>query len=161
VSTLTEQERHRLWEAGDHHPEVCDCGGDDWSAEGQWCGELEETFAAVESIVDARVAAAVVAERERLREKIAELHAPFNIYDECDHEHTDEDVREGKALDIHEVGYTCALSYVSCRECCTDYDGLHYWPTEECADHHEHTLNPDDRCATVALLAAEREGGEE
>lgn len=69
MSTLTEQDRHALWEAGDHHPEMCDCAGDDWSAEGEWCGGLEDTFAAVEAIVAARVAA----ERDRLLGKLEAL----------------------------------------------------------------------------------------
>ncbi len=51
---LTNNERFALWQAGDHHPELCDCAGDDWSADGEWCEGLEDTFAAVERIIAAR-----------------------------------------------------------------------------------------------------------
>lgn len=95
--------------------------------------------------------------RADMRVKIEALHAPYRIYDECGHEHTDEDFEAGLCVDAAEVGYVCdeGLLYIICRECCCDYDGFNYWQTESCVNGHEdHTrLIGPGLCATRALLA--------
>lgn len=55
---LTDEERETLWRAGDHHPDQCDC--DPWVieqafAEDCCCGPMVDTFAAVESLIAARL----------------------------------------------------------------------------------------------------------
>jgi hypothetical protein len=99
---------------------------------------------------------AVAARDDEWRAKIKALHSLWRVYDECDHEHTDEDVAAGVAQDIQEVGYTCNQTAVICSLCCTS--GPPGWrdQSEECATYHEHTLDPATRCATVRLLAEER-----
>jgi hypothetical protein len=74
------------------------------------------------------------------------LHTEWGIYDECDHTHTEEDIRAGKAVDVPEVGFTCddARMQTVCRECHTD-DGE---PTEDT----EHGEWP---CPTVKALRGE------
>ena len=91
-----------------------------------------------------------------LHASLEALHAPWRVYDECDHEHTDEDILAGKAYNIPEIGYTCDLMYVICRECCTDGPSGYEEQTEGCATYHTHTKDPDQRCHTIALLAAHR-----
>lgn len=109
-----------------------------------------EAIKAAEAMTDRAIAAE---QREAdLRAGVEALHSPFGIYDECDHEHTEDDVAAGAAKDIPEVGRTCNLLYIACRECCTDFDGRDYWPTEACANYHDHDHDPAHRCATVALL---------
>lgn len=117
-------------------------------------GLCSHVIATAERIRDA----AVAAERVRLLGKLETLHAPFKIYDECDHEHTDEDVAAGRAFAVPKVGYTCKLIYVCCRSCCCTNDGVQDWPIEDCAIYHKHTRNPDYRCPTAALVADERGG---
>jgi hypothetical protein len=89
ADTLTNNDRYALWQAGDHHPDLCDCAGDDWSADGEWCGALEDTFATVARIkADARAAGAadlaakitaladdLAAERDALREAYRQHNA--------------------------------------------------------------------------------------
>lgn len=77
-------------------------------------------------------------------------HRPRGIYQECDHEHTDEDLAAGLCLDIDEVGYVCqvGLMYSVCSECCSDGD---YAQGERCADGHEHHLD-GPICMTVGLI---------
>jgi hypothetical protein len=49
------------------------------------------------------------------------LHTEWKCYDECGHQHTDEDVLAGRAFDIDNVGVTCEDGhlYSVCRECHT------------------------------------------
>jgi len=59
-------------------------------------------------------------------------------------------------LDCDERGFAF-IAYIVCRECCT-FDG---YSIEECADNHVHSLDPDDRCATIRIVnAALPPGGE-
>lgn len=87
------------------------------------------------------------AERERVKALIAEIHIPFSIYTECDHDH-DED--EPGVLQVEEVGLTCkdGLMYRICTVCCLS--GGDYQP-EHCADTHEHTKT-GPVCPTAARL---------
>jgi hypothetical protein len=66
-----------------------------------------------------------------------ELHWAFSVYDECNHEHTEEDVATGLAKDISEVGYVCeeGLLYQVCGTCCCHPDD---GQTDFCNDHHGH-----------------------
>lgn len=62
MSDLTETERALVAKAGDHHPETCDCSvyaEDGGYPEYDICAGLDETFAAVESILTEREAALI------------------------------------------------------------------------------------------------------
>ena len=74
------------------------------------------------------------------------LHSEWGIYDECGHDHTEEDVRTGKAIDV-DVGFTCEEGKVQsvCRECDTD-DG----------DATEATEDGEWPCPTVKALKGEK-----
>lgn len=92
----------------------------------------------------------LVAERSVI-EKIRELHKPFGIYTECDHDHTEADLENDLAFEIMEVGIVCedGLMYQVCLSCCTG-DGFQ---TEDCATDHKHGKD-EPICATSALLEA-------
>lgn len=82
--------------------------------------------------------------------RVRAIHKPFGIYEECNHDHTDEDVADGQAVNVNEVGLTCddGLMYRICMECCVD--GEEY-QSERCMDSHEHSkVGPI--CATIAAL---------
>lgn len=78
------------------------------------------------------------------------LHAEFRIFDECGHEHGEEDVKAGSAFNVSEVGYICegGYRYSICRECCRDGD----YQTEDCATYHRHTAE-GPQCPTVKAIA--------
>ena len=101
-------------------------------------------------VVAALIAEAVEESRGEVAREITAIHRPWTVCDDCDHEHTDKEVREGLAFDTG-YSYTCtdAALYIACAECCVNDDEQ----TEECADYHRHTLDPDTRCATAALAA--------
>ena len=91
-------------------------------------------------------------EVERLeaeRAAILKLHAPFKIYDECGHKHTNHDLDSGLAIEVEECGLVCedGYQYSVCYHCCTDDTGD---MTEWCMDHDHGKDKPI--CATVALL---------
>lgn len=90
---------------------------------------------------------------EQLTEKIRALHRPFGIYDECDHEHTDEDLAAGRCLEVDEVGLTCddGLLYQICEECCTVDLGWTRQQREGCAESHDHSKT-GPICKTIQLL---------
>lgn len=106
---------------------------------------------AIERIVEARVAA----ERDAVLAKVDALHKPFYICDDCDHDHTDADVREGRAFDTG-YSYTCtdALLYIACEHYCMTGSEQ----TADCATYHEHTKHLADRCPTARLVADLRAG---
>ena len=90
---------------------------------------------------------ALLVEVRRLQaavERVRELHGPFRIYGECECE----DTTTPGHVDIDEVGITCNLLYVACRECCTSGVDIRY-QTEDCADGHDHR---DAYCPTIAAL---------
>ena len=90
---------------------------------------------------------ALLAEVRRLQaavERVRALHVPFRIYDECECE----DTTTPGHVDIEEVGITCNLLYVACRECCTSGVDIRY-QTEDCACDHDHR---DAYCPTIAAL---------
>ena len=86
-------------------------------------------------------------ERDRLAEQVERvraLHVPVRIYDECECE----DTTTPGHVDVEEVGITCNLLHIACRECCTS--GVDIWyQTEDCANGHDHR---DTQCPTIAAL---------
>jgi hypothetical protein len=82
--------------------------------------------------------------------ELRELHRPFGIYDECGHDHTEEQLEAGDCLEIDEVGLTCedGLMYQVCEHCC-----IKEWfgQTEDCASDHKHGKG-EPICATAAIL---------
>ncbi len=96
----------------------------------------------------------LVAERDQLQARIDKAlapHAEFKIYDECGHKHTAEDVDAGRAINVADVGYTCAdgYEYSICRHCCTGDSGFQ---SEECAGHRR----PCWPCPTRAALQGDQ-----
>jgi len=90
---------------------------------------------------------ALLAEVRRLQaaaDRVRALHVPFRIYDECECE----DTTTPGHVDIEEVGITCNLLYVACRERCTSGVDIRY-QTEDCACGHDHR---DAYCPTIAAL---------
>ena len=85
--------------------------------------------------------------RARLIQALKALHAPYGIYDQCDHQHVESDQ---DAVYIDGVGLTCeeGLLETVCRHCCTDRD---YGQTETCASDHKH-LPGYALCPTLALV---------
>ena len=86
-------------------------------------------------------------ERDRLAaqvEAVRALHVPFRIYDECECE----DTTTPGHVDVEEVGITCNLLHIACRECCTSGVDIRY-QTEDCANGHDHR---DTQCPTIAAL---------
>lgn len=79
-------------------------------------------------------------------QRVRALHRAYAIYTECHHEH-DPDVDDG-AVDIPEIGRTCAKLYDICAHCCTDAAGEQ---REECASEHTHGLDKPI-CLTAATL---------
>ena len=117
---------------------------------GTYAGQVT---ASIDGMLAAREAAVRQAGREEVLTRVETLHRPFYICGDCDHDHTDKDIREGRAFDTG-YSYTCeaALEYWACLACCVSNPD-NPEQSEECATYHEHTLNPDDRCATAALVA--------
>lgn len=135
------------WPEGTVHPHVEQCHR----------AERERAAAEVEAILTARLAA----RDAEWRAKVEALHRPYWVCDDCDHEHTDADVREGRAFDTG-YSYTCrdAALYIACVTCCSSgQDDPEQ--SEDCVTYHEHTLDPAQRCATVRLLAEMGAAGEE
>lgn len=114
---------------------------------------------AVERIIAERKALAV--ETAKLRQVIAaavELHRAYDIYEPCNHDHTDDDVDSGAAQDVSDVGRVCADGhmYTICTFCCADRypDGEVIGQTETCANGshgHQHTTD-GPICPTRAAL---------
>ena len=109
----------------------------------------------IEFIVHAREdVPALVAEVRRLREreaKLRELHAPVPIYQECGHEHEEEE--PGKVF-ATTIGLTCNYRYDVCNACCisasAQYDDE---PFLEICEEHRH--RPDTPiCKTREILDA-------
>lgn len=81
---------------------------------------------------------------------VIQLHHPWQLYDECGHTHTPDEVDTSQAIEIAEVGRTCQAGYLHtiCRHCCAA-DGV--GQTEDCAAHHDH--RGPGWCPTTAALA--------
>lgn len=107
---------------------------------------------ALAEIVYHAFCAAWVSGREALSQQVRELHSEFRIYDECDHDHTDEDVEQGRAVDTPDFR-SCdeVYMYSICAHCCTEPE---YGQTETCAGDHNHRPGAP-LCPTLALLAEE------
>ena len=88
-------------------------------------------------------------------DEVLEFHAPFKVYDNCEHE--GDVLDDSNHFEIEDVGYTCeeGLLYICCERCCTDNGHV----TESCsADHYKfHTTDPNNRCETVRICTKERE----
>ena len=100
-----------------------------------------------ETDLDLLVIRDLLREARRLQaatDRVRALHVPFRIYDECECE----DTTTPGHVDIEEVGITCNLLYVACRECCTSGVDIRY-QTEDCAYDHDHR---DTYCPTIAAL---------
>jgi hypothetical protein len=85
---------------------------------------------------------------------VLDIHAPHRIYNECGHNHSDEDGEAFDVLDVDDVGMVCEAGYLYsvCSECCTDQDGDQ---TERCADTHKHDREDNAYCRTVwAMVGA-------
>jgi hypothetical protein len=96
--------------------------------------------------------AIAAAERERWTAALSHVHAEFGIYDECDHNHTDEEVAQGLAVDTDDFrsckeAELCAI----CAACCTEAE----CQTETCANYHDHRPGKPI-CPTAALIASLR-----
>lgn len=82
---------------------------------------------------------------------VLDLHASHRIYTECDHEHTEEEVEDERAIEVSDIGYTCEDGYLYsvCGACCFDDDNKQ---TEECTSH----SHGDDKplCPTEAVIVA-------
>ena len=96
---------------------------------------------------------ALVAEVRRLREreaKLRELHKPHGIYDECGHEHAEEDEILG-IVDAGDAGLSCKKMYDVCTLCCdVADDGCQ---GETCVCDHDHGPNLPI-CKTREILDA-------
>ena len=78
--------------------------------------------------------------------RVRDLHKPFRIYEECDHDEHGDDIVLIECEDFT----TCAAGYMYsvCTECCCS--GMAQ-QTEECAGWHEHD-DSKPLCATLAAL---------
>jgi hypothetical protein len=84
--------------------------------------------------------------RARLIQGLRAMHAPFDIYTTCGHQHAETDET---ALYVEGVGWTCGKGLVSvvCQHCCVD----DHAQAEVCVDQHKHA--PDRAlCPTMALV---------
>ena len=87
----------------------------------------------------------VIRRRIELRERDGHERLLLNhIYDECECE----DTTTPGHVDVEEVGITCNLLHIACRECCTSGVDIRY-QTEDCANGHDHR---DTQCPTIAAL---------
>ena len=88
-------------------------------------------------------------------EAVREIHAPWGIYSECGHDHTEAEL-EDEASPVKEVdlvGLVCdeGLMYRVCRSCCVEPGWSEGFQTETCATKHTHTQD-GPVCPTVAAL---------
>ena len=76
------------------------------------------------------------------------LHCEYRIYDECGHDHDDDDPARVDCGDFS----SCedAYLYSVCEACCTEPD---YGQTEECAASHDHGPGKP-LCPTAAILGS-------
>ena len=76
------------------------------------------------------------------------LHSEYRIYDECDHNHPEDDPARVDCGDF----VTCEEGYLYsvCAACCTEPE---YGQTEQCAGAHDHRPSAP-LCPTIAALAA-------
>lgn len=87
---------------------------------------------------------------EAILARIREIHAPRGIFDQCDHEHTIDDVDNETVFDIDEIGLTCKKMYDVCCSCC----GTKWFPQDEtCVTEHNHGQRIPI-CPTIAAFEA-------
>jgi hypothetical protein len=84
-------------------------------------------------------------------ETVVDLHTEFRVHEECDHEHTEDDVRAGKAVVVGGDFIACQDGYLYsvCRACCTGGTDQ----TEECAANHRLCGDKCWPCATVEAIS--------
>jgi hypothetical protein len=102
-------------------------------ASGDTTDQAARTLAFVEKDRDA---ALEVARQHQARiEEALKIHSQFRVYDECGHQHEDDDP---DVIEIDEIGLTCGDGYLYsiCANCCTG--GSREWQTETCASEHKH-----------------------
>ncbi len=88
---------------------------------------------------------------EAVVEAVAAIHTPHAIYDQCDHEHTADEIGTRGVVDVGEIGLTCEKMYDICSECCVVRDDGSQ--SETCATYHTHGLDLPI-CKTSAALRA-------
>jgi hypothetical protein len=77
--------------------------------------------------------------------QVREIHKPFGIYDECDHDHAE---GEEGTIYVDDIGIVCDKPmYSICTNCCA-FGGDSQ--SEECASAHDHGPGKPI-CATAAL----------
>ncbi len=107
-----------------------------------------------------KVTAELAAIRDRFAvEAVLALHSEFRIYDECGHEHSQEEVDAGTAVNCDGADFvTCrdGYAYSVCRACCTDG----WSQTEECASHHDHDCWPCPTYRAITTMCIDGKDGE-
>lgn len=99
----------------------------------RWTGGAQpKTFGELAAWVEA--SADDVAPLLTALDEVLKLHSAYRLYDECSHEHTEDEVRAGLATDAGEF-FACEEGFerIVCRHCCA-IDGS--GQTEDCAVTH-------------------------
>lgn len=94
---------------------------------------------------------AYIAHLEARLAAVSAIHTPHSIYDQCDHEHTADEIGTRGVVDVGEIGLTCEKMYDICSECCVVRDDGSQ--SETCATYHTHGLDLPI-CKTSAALRA-------
>lgn len=95
---------------------------------------------------------ALIARVRELEAQIAAvvaIHRVDTVYDECEHDHAEEDAANGVVY-AGEAGLTCAKVHDVCRNCCVNALG---GQSDICSDEHQHGPN-EPPCRTIAALRA-------
>lgn len=115
--------------------------------EGVWYEKGDAEF-----IADARTSLPLALD---VLEKVAKLHSPIAIYDECDCEDKSTPDHVTDHAMAYDIGPSCNYVYDACRECCGLTDGAGYWwMHERCSMHlygHRHGTD-EPICATRAAI---------
>jgi hypothetical protein len=92
-----------------------------------------------------REAANVLRAQAAQLDAVRDLHKPYGIYDECDHDHDGKDGPD--VVLVEDIGFTCAKLYDICSACCEPHAGQSLF----CSEAHDH--GPDKPiCATRRIL---------
>lgn len=84
--------------------------------------------------------------RARLVQNLKALHAPYDVYEKCGHNHA---LNDPNAQDLPPLGMVCADGIVAtiCLHCCVNGVGQR----EECATEHKH-LPGYSLCPTLSIV---------
>ncbi len=104
-------------------------------------------IAAVRTDIPALIAR--VRELEAQIAAVVAIHRVDTVYDECEHDHAEEDAANGVVY-AGEAGLTCAKVHDVCRNCCVNALG---GQSDICSDEHQHGPN-EPPCRTIAALRA-------